>query len=61
MRHAQRALWTGARGALLAGVLTVGALSLTTSTAIAQSSNPFAAAATVNGTVVTNFQVQQRV
>ncbi|KGL03009.1 MULTISPECIES: peptidylprolyl isomerase [Thalassobacter] len=61
MRHAQRRLWTGARGALLAGGLTVGALSLTTSTAIAQSANPFAAAATVNGTVVTNFQVQQRV
>ena len=61
MRHVQRRLWTGARGALLAGGLTVGALSLTTSTAIAQSANPFAAAATVNGTVVTNFQVQQRV
>ena len=61
MRHAQRRLWTGARCALLAGGLTVGALSLTTSTAIAQSANPFAAAATVNGTVVTNFQVQQRV
>ncbi|UYP69432.1 peptidylprolyl isomerase [Thalassobacter stenotrophicus] len=61
MRHAQRGLWAGARCALLAGVLTVGALSLTTSTAIAQSANPFAAAATVNGTVVTNFQVQQRV
>jgi len=61
MHHAQRRLWTGARGALLAGALTVGALGLTTSTAIAQSANPFAAAATVNGTVVTNFQVQQRV
>ena len=61
MRRAQRGLWTGARGALLAGVLTVGALGLTASPAIAQSANPFAAAATVNGTVVTNFQVQQRV
>jgi peptidyl-prolyl cis-trans isomerase SurA len=61
MRRAQRELWNGARCALLAGGLTVGALSLATSTAIAQSANPFAAAATVNGTVVTNFQVQQRV
>lgn len=61
IRRAQRGLCTGARGALLAGGLTVGALGLTATSATAQSENPFAAAATVNGTVVTNFQVQQRV
>ena len=61
MRRAQRGLWAGTRCALLAGGLTVGALGLTTSNTMAQSANPFAAAATVNGAVVTNFQVQQRV
>jgi len=61
MRRAQQGLRAGTRGALLAGVLSVGALDLIPSPAAAQGANPFAAAATVNGTVVTNFQVQQRI